>query len=143
MPTITHFEIPADDPERAVNFYKKVFQWKFQHMKEMNYWGITTKKEKEPGINGGLMKRENPGQLWSNYITVNSVDAYLKKVEKFGGKICMPKTLIGDGEFGAIGMFTDTEGNFVGLHEMGKPAKIKKSAPKKAKVKTSKPKKKK
>ncbi|MGZ7136310.1 MAG: VOC family protein, partial [Methanobacterium sp.] len=28
MPRVVHFEIPADDPERAIEFYKNVFGWK-------------------------------------------------------------------------------------------------------------------
>ena len=29
MPRVVHFEIHADDPERAINFYKSVFGWEF------------------------------------------------------------------------------------------------------------------
>lgn len=29
MSTNIYFEIQADEPERAVNFYKQVFDWKF------------------------------------------------------------------------------------------------------------------
>ena len=38
MPRVVHFEISADDPERAVKFYQKVFSW------EIKKWdGIITK----------------------------------------------------------------------------------------------------
>ena len=40
----------------------------------------------------------------------------LGKVEEAGGKICMPKTDIGENGF--IALFSDTEGNKVGLHSM-------------------------
>ena len=43
MPTIQHFEIPADDVNRAQKFYKEVFGWNMQKMKnpvrpELDYW---------------------------------------------------------------------------------------------------------
>ena len=30
MSRVIHFEIPAGDPERAANFYRKVFGWKIE-----------------------------------------------------------------------------------------------------------------
>lgn len=30
MPRVVHFEIPADDPGRAVKFYESVFGWQIQ-----------------------------------------------------------------------------------------------------------------
>ena len=32
MPTVQHFEIPADDVERAIKFYKGVFDWTMQKL---------------------------------------------------------------------------------------------------------------
>jgi integrase len=40
MPRIIHFEIPADDTDRAVRFYQKVFGWKIEK------WGFSTAKAK-------------------------------------------------------------------------------------------------
>jgi predicted enzyme related to lactoylglutathione lyase len=63
MDKVVHFEIPANDFERARKFYKSVFGWKMDAMPEMEYiltgtapvdeYGMPT----EPGaINGGMMK---------------------------------------------------------------------------------------
>jgi len=53
MPRPTHFEIPSDNPERAISFYEAVFGWKFQKWEgPMPYWLITTGPDSEPGING-------------------------------------------------------------------------------------------
>ena len=30
MPRPVHFEIPVDNPERALSFYQRVFGWQFQ-----------------------------------------------------------------------------------------------------------------
>ena len=37
--TVVHFEIPADDPERAAKFYRELFGWEIKHMGgPMDYW---------------------------------------------------------------------------------------------------------
>ena len=48
---VIHFEIPADNPERAVNFYKKVFNWKIDKWEgPVDYWLVTAGE----GVDGGL-----------------------------------------------------------------------------------------
>ena len=43
MPRPIHFEIPADQPERASAFYRDVFGWQFRKWDgPMPYWLITT-----------------------------------------------------------------------------------------------------
>ena len=53
-----HFDITADDPDRAVAFYEKVFGWKLTHWEggPMDYWLIET-GDAQPGIDGGLSRR--------------------------------------------------------------------------------------
>ncbi len=123
---IMHFEIPADNVDRAIKFYKKNFDWTIEKFSFSggDYWIIRTsdvdKKNmpKQAGaINGGLMKRQNPGQSFMNYIKVESIEKSLKGIEASGGKVSMPKTEIGKG-MGWIAAFKDTEGNIVGLHQM-------------------------
>lgn len=129
---IVHFEIPADDTERAQNFYSKTFGWdikRFDMPKNSStdgdpYYSVyatdTDEKNmvKTPGtINGGLMKRKNPGQPFMNYISVDSIDEKVETIKKNGGEICMPKTEIAPG-MGYIACFIDTEGNMMGLHQM-------------------------
>ncbi len=91
MPTIVHFDIPADDSERAKNFYSRLFGWKFEKpLETMDYYLIETEGPKggESGPGGGLRKREGADQRIMNYIGVPSVDEYLEKVEKLGGAEC-------------------------------------------------------
>jgi predicted enzyme related to lactoylglutathione lyase len=115
MPTIVHFDIPADDSERAKDFYSRLFGWKFEKpLETMDYYLIETEGlEGEPGPGGGLGKREAPDQRIMNYIGVSSVDEYLEKVEKFGGKILMPKTAVPG--WGYLAVCMDTENNTFGL----------------------------
>jgi predicted enzyme related to lactoylglutathione lyase len=81
------------------------------------YYGITTKKKGEPGIDGGLMQRKMPGQPFTNYITVTSIDAMNQSVQANGGSVVLPKQEIGKG-MGWISAFKDPENNIIGLHEM-------------------------
>jgi predicted enzyme related to lactoylglutathione lyase len=64
MPRVIHFEVYAKDVLRAKKFYEDVFGWKIERSEGlMEYWNITTGKQGEPGIDGGLMKRQgrDPG----------------------------------------------------------------------------------
>jgi predicted enzyme related to lactoylglutathione lyase len=126
---IMHFEIPADDVGRAKKFYEKTFGWKikaFPMPSGQEYFGVTTMKKGEPGINGGLMKRNMPGQPFTNYVTVKSIDAMNSAVQANGGVIVLPKQEIGMG-MGWISAFKDPENNIIGLHQAA-PA-VAKNAP--------------
>ncbi|MBI3887846.1 VOC family protein, partial [Candidatus Microgenomates bacterium] len=66
MNKVIHFEIPADDINRAQRFYKEVFGWKMNIIPEMNYTIVQTGPTDEKGmtkesgfINGGMMKRRD------------------------------------------------------------------------------------
>ena len=121
MPRVSHFEINADEPERAARFYKDLFGWEITKWEgPVEYWLIVTGPDTEPGINGGLMKRM-PGASTINTIVVDSVDNYLKKVKAAGGKTVMPKQTIPG--IGYQAYVTDTEGNVFGLHQTDMSAK--------------------
>ena len=136
-----HFELPADDLERARSFYTSIFGWKITDPWKMEYYLVETKDKDGNGINGGMMKRKGVGQPFTNYILVDEINDTLAKVKAGGGRIAMPKTEIGAG-MGWIGAFIDTEANLIGLHQItaamkqqvAKPAS-RKSAAKKAPAK--------
>ena len=88
MPRISYLDFSADDPERAVNFYNKIFGWQINKWDgPMEYWEIKTGESNEPGIDGGLSKRDRIGQWTTPFINVSSVDQYTAKIEAGGGKI--------------------------------------------------------
>ncbi len=61
MARVVHFEIHADEPERAIEFYKSALGWEFTKWDGAGeYWLIITGSPDEPGINGGLIKRLLP-----------------------------------------------------------------------------------
>ena len=131
--SIVHFEIPADDIARAKAFYEKTFGWKikpFPMPPGEEYFGVTTRKKGELGIDGGMMKRKMPGQPFTNYITVKSIDAMNQAVQTNGGTIVLVKQEIGQ-SMGWISVFKDPENNLIGLHQAA-AAPRKRSAPKRA-----------
>lgn len=118
---VTHFEINADDPERAAKFYQEVFGWQIQKWEgPIEYWLITTGPDDKPGINGGLMKRMDPQATTVNTIEVPSVDELTKKVVEKGGTTVAPKQAIPGVGYGAY--CQDTEGNTFGLMELDETA---------------------
>lgn len=123
MPTIVHFDISADDPERAKRFYEALFNWKIEKFPgSMSYYLIeTTDQTGEKGVTGGIAKRENPQQKIANFIAIPSIDEYIAKVGKLGGKIIEPKKAIPT--IGYIAGCQDTEGNTFGLLEIDKNAR--------------------
>lgn len=118
MSTIVHFEIPADDVERAKKFYTELFGWEIQEI-PMDYWLITTGGEGSVG--GGMMKRQDPQQQIMNYLGVSSVDEYAAKVEKLGGKVVVPKSPVPG--MGYFAVCLDTENNAFALWEDDENAK--------------------
>ena len=108
MPNIVHFEIPADDIQRAKKFYASLFGWKIESVPEMDYNMIDTFSA--PG--GGMMKRIEPNQQITEYIGVPSVDEYSAKVEQLGGKIIVPKKAVPGMGYFVICMDTEIVNKF-------------------------------
>lgn len=117
--TIVHFEIPANDPAKLSGFYSKLFGWSFEKWSgpgEVEYWMIKTKeKDEDVGVNGGMMKKMDPNQTPLNYVLVESVDDFSKKLIQLGGKIVMPKMEIPTMGWFAVAL--DPEGNGFGIFE--------------------------
>ena len=124
MNKVIHFEIPADDVERASNFYRKAFGWIINkapvHDKEYNLSNTVDTDErgvpKELGaINGAIMKREVEGESPLIVVKVSSIEMYLKRILSSGGRFVLGKTRTEN--MGYYARFRDTEGNVIGLYE--------------------------
>ena len=124
--SIIWFEIPADDLNRARTFYSKLFAWKINPFPGMptpeaqHYLHIDTGGE-DASPDGGMMKRVHPQQPITNYVNVPSVTEYMVKVEKLGGKVCVPRTPVM--QMGYFAVCEDTEGNTFALWERDEKAK--------------------
>jgi uncharacterized protein len=128
MPTLVHFEIPADDVERSRKFYTDLFGWKIEKWPgtdagDMQYWTVTTTDSKgnKASVGGGMMKRQNPQQQIINFIDVKSIDEYSSEVEKLGGKVVVSKMAVPG--MGYFAVCHDTENNSFGLWESNESAK--------------------
>lgn len=118
MATIVHFDISAENVERAKKFYHEMFDWKFIAMPEpMNYTLIETNDLKgEKSVGGGMAKRENPQQTGMiNFMGVISLDESVKKVIELGGKITQQKQTVPG--WGYMAACMDTENNAFGLFQ--------------------------
>ncbi len=115
MPRVVHFEIPADNPARAVQFYRTVFGWDIKKTEmPMEYHLATTGPEGTMGINGAIMdKKGATAKSVVNTIDVPNVDEFVRKITKAGGKQVTKKdTIPGIGDFCYC---ADTEGNLFGI----------------------------
>jgi uncharacterized protein len=116
---VVHFEVPADDLDRARRFYAEAFGWQLRSLPEMDYTMVTTTPTGERGpiepgaINGGMMPREGPFTGPVIVIDVPDIDGALTTVEKLGGKTAVGRQAMGD--MGFYAYFHDSEGNLVGL----------------------------
>jgi len=117
---VVHFDVPADDIDRAQNFYRDAFGWQMRSMPEMNYTLVTTTPTGDDGmptdagaINGGMMLRGAPVTAPIITIDVDDIDAALATIERLGGKTVVGRQAVGD--MGWAAYFTDSEGNTVGL----------------------------
>ena len=126
MARVVHFEIQADDLERAKTFYAAALGWEFQDWSASvggaPYWGIVTGPEDEPGINGGLLQRPAPlpdahqgTNAFVATVQVDDYDATETRILAAGGEVALPKmALVG---MAWQGYYLDTEGNTFGIHQ--------------------------
>lgn len=121
MPRPVHFEIHAENPDRAIGFYSTLFAWTFTKWDgPMDYWTVVTGPDSEPGINGGLMRRRGrppaDGQPVNAYVCTTMVadaEASVAQAVALGGVVALPKAPIPG--VGWLAYLKDTEGNILGL----------------------------
>jgi len=114
---VVHVEIPAADVGAAGTFYQELFNWKLQHVPEMNY----TMWEAGDGSGGGFpgVSDEAPAGKVIVYIHSDDIDADLQRVEELGGKVIHPKSEIP--QTGWYAFFQDPTGNVLGLYTSMNP----------------------
>jgi predicted enzyme related to lactoylglutathione lyase len=118
--SLNWFEIPAKDITRAKSFYENIFGIKMESQEMMGMKMAFFPSEPNSGkASGGLVQSPNHKPSTDGsvvYLNANpKMDAVLEKIEKAGGKVVMPKTMINDA-VGNMAQFIDTEGNKVALH---------------------------
>ena len=118
MARVVHFEIHADDPQRAVKFYSEVFGWQANNWGgPQEYWLVTTGPKTEPGIDGAILRRNQrvTGEGVTAFVCtvdVPSVDDTAAKITANGGTIALPKMAVP--QVGWLIYGIDPEGNIFG-----------------------------
>ena len=118
-----HFEIHAENTDRAIAFYAGLFGWQFSQWAGQPYWLVKTGEEGTPGINGGLLPRRGaaPADMaavnaFVCTVDVSDLDAMVAKAVAAGGAIAVPKMPIPT--MGWLAYCKDTEGNLFGMMQM-------------------------
>lgn len=121
MGRISHIEIHAENTERAVDFYREVFDWTIipKSSGGEEYW-LVLKMGQGSEISGGIRPRLKAASNVPQYV-VDSVDDASRKVQSAGGQIIMPKKALPG--TGYLVYCQDTEGNLFALLEKNFTAK--------------------
>jgi predicted enzyme related to lactoylglutathione lyase len=122
MNRVVHFEIPADDLDRAKKFYGDNFGWRLNQLgPEMgSYVLVQTGPTDAQGmpqdkafINGGLMKRDPSARSPVLVLAVDDADAAVEKIKKSGGRLV--GEILDIPNVGRYARVQDTEGNVIGV----------------------------
>jgi predicted enzyme related to lactoylglutathione lyase len=115
---VVYFEIPVNNMDRAINFYKAVFHFEFdKEIIDGNEMASFPFTEGSSGISGALAK----GEIYKPtkdgiviYFKTESIDETINLALANGGQILYPKT---DNGIGFVAEFEDTEGNRIALFQ--------------------------
>jgi predicted enzyme related to lactoylglutathione lyase len=120
-----HFEIHAENPERAAKFYEELFGWKITKWDgPVDYWLVSTGTE-EPGIQGALLKRmganpdpqePTPVIAYVCTIDVEDIDAAIAKAKKLGAVEALGKQEVPG--VGWQAYYKDSESNIFGMMQV-------------------------
>ncbi len=110
MASVEHFEIPADDVDRAQAFYGKVFGFTFEDWGDGN---IMLRTGSDAGINGDIHQR-GPVSHPTVVISVDDLEATIAAVLEGGGEHVGEIEAMG--ETARYAYVKDSEGNVIGLY---------------------------
>lgn len=115
---VVYFEIPVNNIERAIKFYKAVFDFNFDIENiDKNEMALFPFSNESSGISGALAK----GEIYKPtkdgvviYFKTDNIDETLNLATLNGGQILYPKT---DNGVGIVAEFEDPEGNRIALYQ--------------------------
>ncbi len=115
---VVYFEIPVIDFDRAIMFYKTVFNFAFyKESIDNNEMALFPFDDEYSGISGALAK----GEIYKPtidgvviYFNTENIDETLKLATANGGQVLYPKT---DNGIGLVAELKDTEGNRIALYQ--------------------------
>jgi uncharacterized protein len=122
MDRVVHFEIPAENLERAKKFYSENFGWKLNQLgpEVGNYVLVHTGPTDAEGmpqdrafINGGMMPRDPSASSPVLVIAVADADRAVEQVTKSGGRLV--GEILDIPNVGRYARVEDTEGNVIAV----------------------------
>lgn len=119
--TVSHFEIPARDMERAARFYREVFGWTVEPLPWEGHpyykvrGSVADGRLGREGIDGGILPAGQGVEHPLLMIHVSGADlvVWLDRIVAAGGRIDLAVTPVGT--MGFYARFRDPEGNLLGL----------------------------
>ncbi|MDO5743098.1 MAG: VOC family protein [Micrococcaceae bacterium] len=112
-------ELASTDPQRAMEFYAKVFGWSYEIKDQEKYGGYTMAFKDGASVAGIMLNDGSNGatDLWSTYLRVKDIDAAAEAAVAHGGQLRFgPMDVPEQGKMAVIG---DAGGAEVGLFEFG------------------------
>ena len=106
---VGHFEIPADNVDGLRSFYSSLFGWEFEKGQTQGYYMI-----KNAGISGALMQKENPQQVSTQFVKVESLENYINKAKQLGARVVKDRQEISEGYYVVL---EDPQRNTIGIWE--------------------------
>lgn len=112
---VAFFEVISPDAAAAQKFYAELFGWQIAADPAMGGYGLVDTGAGEGAIGGGIGTGDDKTEKSVKiYVRVDDLDAYLDRAEQLGGQRLVPPMDL-PGDFGRFAIFTDPDGNQVGL----------------------------
>jgi hypothetical protein len=112
---VAFFEIISPDAARARAFYTELFGWAADANPAFGGYALVDTQAGEGAIGGGIGAADEPGEAGVKiYVRVEDLDTCLDLAEKLGGTLVIPPHDL-PGDAGRTAIFTDPDGNKVGL----------------------------
>lgn len=115
--SLTWFEIPTADLDRATTFYETVMGTKLK--REIFGYPLAIFPASREGVTGALVdapgRKPGPAGTLVYLNCEGALDAATGRVKAAGGEVLIPVTAV-PGGFGRFSLIKDSEGNHVSLH---------------------------
>ena len=110
---VMQWQILSKDPDRAADFYGRMFGWTIDRANAMAYRQVRTGAGR--GIDGGIWPSPPEGHAFVQlFVEVDDVAAAAKQWTELGGRLIVPPTELPDGD--ALCIAQDPEGIPMGLY---------------------------
>ena len=110
---VVWFEVVGKDVPALKRFYSQLFDWSIADAPDGSGYGMVSAGDKGIGGGVGASQDGSVGHV-TFYIEVDDPAAYLKKVEKLGGRTIMPPMEVPEANL-TFAYFADPEGHMIGL----------------------------